>query len=107
MTIRESIIKYLEENPSWQYAGRIARVVAESHEAKESNIERRMRELEDESKIESQYVVNPNGRGNKVVQYRLAQTQIPLAGTVKDEIVSFRPEFLKRKMFEENQKSLL
>src|SRR3990167_2074171 len=107
MTIKESIIQFLEENPDWQFGGAISRAVAEIHECKESNVERRQRELEDEGKIESRYVVNPNGKGNKVVQYHLSEIRVPIVGTVENEEVHFRPEFLKRKLFEESQKQLL
>lgn len=101
-TIKESIIRYLESNPGPQYAGAIARVVAEIHECKSSNCERRMRELEDEGKIISEYVANPNGRGNKVVRYSLKPMQQP-----EKPMQSWRPEFLKQKLIRESQDNLL
>ena len=100
MTIKESIIRYLEENKDWQYGGTISRAVAEIHLCKESNVERRQRELEDEGKIESQYVTNPNGRGNKVVKYKLK-------GDVLSGIPAYRPEILRAKLTSDSQKSLL
>src|SRR3990167_8168835 len=100
MTIKESIIQFLEENPDWQFGGAISRAVAQIHECKESNVERRQRELEDEGKIESRYVTNPNGHGNKVVQYRI-YTQKP------ENSMHWRPEYLKEKTIRESQGSLL
>ena len=99
-TIKNSIIRYLEENPDWQYGGAISRAVAEIHLCKESNVERRQRELEDEGKIESQYVTNPNGRGNKVVQYKLR-------GDVLSGTPSYRPEVLRERLISQSQKSLI
>ena len=102
MTIKQSIIRYLEENKDWQYGGAISRAVAEIHLCKESNVERRQRELEDESKIESWYVVNPNGRGNKVVQYRLKPMQ-----TENKSMQTYRPEILKAKLIGDSQPNLI
>ena len=80
MTIKQTAIQKLEELGGWQYSGRIARLVADIHSCKESNAERRLRELEDEGLIESQYVPNPNGRGNRVVQYRIKpEAELPTA----------------------------
>ena len=75
MTIKQTAIQKLEELGGWQYSGRISRLVADLHQCKESNAERRLMELEDEGLIESQLVDNPNGRGNRVVQYRVKHTQ--------------------------------
>lgn len=100
MTIKESIVQFLEEQGSWQFAGRVARAVAESHQAKESNVERRMRELEDSGTIERQLVANPAG-GNRVVQYRVKSMQKPA------NLMHWRPEILKAKLISESQKSLL
>lgn len=100
MTIRESIIKFLEENDGLQFGGHIARNVASLHECKESNVERRIRELEDDGKLERKLLDNPNGRGNKVVAYRLSM----LTESLK---VNDRPEVAFRKLVDASQKSLL
>jgi hypothetical protein len=68
------IIKYLEERPyEWHYGGSVAREVGQRTNHKESVIERRLREMTnvDDAKIEKQMVSNPNGRGAKVIQYKL------------------------------------
>ena len=100
MTIRESIIKFLEENDGLQFGGHIARNVAMLHECKESNVERRIRELENEGKIERQLVENPSG-GNKVVAYRLKPMQKP------ENPTHWKPEVALQKLINESQKSLL
>ena len=92
MTIKESIIQFLEENNDWQLGGAISRAVAQIHECKESNVERRQRELEDAGTIESQYVVNPNGRGNKVVQYKI-KAEFGLPHVFEKILAPYRPEF--------------
>lgn len=69
MTVKYSIVKELE-GKDYQFAGRIARVVADLHRKKESNVERRMRELENEGVIERKLIPNPGG-GNDVVAYRI------------------------------------
>ena len=69
MTIKESIIKYLEENgKSW--GGDIARKVGYELKKKESNVERRCRELEDAGVIRATYA-QVEGQGNKCVMYEL------------------------------------
>ena len=97
-TIKQSIIRFLEEQGGLQFAGKIARAVAEIHLAKESNVERRMRELENEGKITRELVDNPAG-GNKVVAYKLAEE--------KPFIPTYRPEIALQKLINESQKSLL
>ena len=97
-TIKQSIIQFLEEQGGLQFAGKIARVVAEIHLAKESNVERRMRELENEGKITRELVDNPAG-GNSVVAYKLAEE--------KPIILSYRPEIAKAKLISDSQVSLL
>lgn len=78
MTIKESIIQYLEEKGVPIFGGTLERDVGLMTEHKFSNISRRCRELEDEGKIISRYVANPNGRGNKVVTYMLRpEIQLP------------------------------
>lgn len=43
MTIKESIIKYLEQNSGPQYGGAISKVVAEIHECKSKTAKWRVR----------------------------------------------------------------
>ena len=100
MTIKNSIIRFLEEQGGLQFAGKIARVVAEIHLAKESNVERRMRELENESKITRELVENPAG-GNRVVAYRIKSVQ------KTENPMHWRPEIALQKLINESQKSLL
>ena len=69
MTIKSSITKYLEENGrSW--GGDIARKVGHELKKKESNVERRCRELEDAGVIRASYA-QVEGQGNKCVMYEL------------------------------------
>lgn len=68
-TIKHSIIKELNSG-EWIFGGKLARIIADKHQVKESNVERRCRELENEERIESHLVENPHG-GNRVVQYRI------------------------------------
>ena len=76
-TIKHSIVKELEITGDWVFGGKLARVIADKHQAKESNVERRMRELCNEGFIEHRYVENPS-KGNKVVQYRINSKAMPL-----------------------------
>lgn len=73
MTIPETIVEVLHEREQqksfWIYGGELARAVAGILKKKESNIERRMREMDEE--LEQRYVPNPNGKGCPVVQYKL------------------------------------
>ncbi|MEK7112315.1 MAG: hypothetical protein AAB875_03220 [Patescibacteria group bacterium] len=101
MTIKNSIIRFLEEQGGLQFAGKIANAVSEIHFCKPSNCERRMRELENEGKITRELVDNPAG-GNKVVAYRLS-TNKPIVYNP----MHYRPEILKAKLISESQKSLL
>ena len=98
MTIKNSIIRFLEEQGGLQFAGRIANAVSEIHLCKPSNCECRMRELENEGKIMRELIDNPAGR-NKVVAYKLAEE--------KPFIPTYRPEVALQKLIEESQKSLL
>ena len=100
MTIKNSIIRFLEEQGGLQFAGKVARAVAEIHLAKESNVERRMRELENEGKIERELVDNPAG-GNKVVAYRIKPMQKP------EKPMHWRPEILKAKLISDSQPNLI
>mgnify|MGYP001561318034 CR=1 FL=1 len=100
MTIKESIIRYLEEQGGLQFSGKVCRAVAEIHLCKESNVERRCRELEVEGKLERQLADNPSG-GNKVVLYRINPMQ-KFSNLGHD-----RPDFLKAKLISDSQKSLL
>lgn len=45
MTLYEAIIKEYESLKDWEFAGKVARKIAFEMKSKESNIERRMREL--------------------------------------------------------------
>lgn len=69
-TIKHTSIKVLENNNDWMFGGQLSRIVSGIHECKESNAERRFRELQDEGRIQSRYVPNPKGH-NKVVQYKI------------------------------------
>lgn len=70
MTTKERIIDYLK-GKDWQYGGSISTEVARQAQCKASVVERRCRELERSNMLESRYIDNPNGHGNKVVQYRV------------------------------------
>lgn len=68
-TIRFSVVKELD-GKGYVFGGKLARIVADLHCCKESNVERRCRELENEEIIERKLVDNPSG-GNQVVAYRI------------------------------------
>lgn len=85
-TIKHTIIKTIEGN-GWMFGGQLARAVAMIHECKESNVERRMRELEDEGTLERRLVDNPK-KGNKVVQYRIKPYQRIVVGKEYIEVPS-------------------
>lgn len=113
MTIKQSIINYLEEQGGWQYAGKIARVVADIHSCKESNCERRMRELVKAGIIDRE-LIKLEGVANKVVRYSVARAegQSPPSslniGKVPPEPRSnFHKDFLLKKRVEESQNPLL
>lgn len=99
-TIKNSIIRFLEEQGGLQFAGKVARAVAEIHLAKESNVERRCRELENDGKITRELVDNPAG-GNKVVAYRIKSVQ------KTENPMHWRPEVLKAKLFADSQPNLI
>lgn len=69
MTIKQSTTKELD-GAGYVFSGKLARIIADLHQIKESNAERRFREMENEDIIEKKLVDNPSG-GNKVVAYRL------------------------------------
>lgn len=71
-SIKTKILDFLK-NGQWFYGGQIEDHIRETDGHKASNASRRCRELEDEGKVESQYV-HVEGVANKVVQYRLKNT---------------------------------
>lgn len=77
MTIKEYIIQKYEEIGDWEFSGKVARQIAYELGKKESNLERRMRELENEGYLEKDYQ-QINGKGRKVVKYRIKQRQLTL-----------------------------
>lgn len=68
-TIISNILWYLEHK-DFLFAGTIARRIHEITGAKESVIERRLRELHEDEKLERQYV-QVDGKGPHVVQYKM------------------------------------
>lgn len=69
-SIRQTCVEELEKFDDCVYGGRIARIVADIHLCKESNVERRLRELTEDDVILRDYVDNPKKRGGKVVVYK-------------------------------------
>lgn len=72
MTVKQLIIRYLEENKGWHYGGSLERNIADENGNKSSNVSRRCRELADEGKIERQLVTL---NGLRVVQYRITSEE--------------------------------
>jgi len=71
MTIPQTIVKALIGR-DWVFGGELAREVGGVLKKKESNIERRMREMDNE--LEQRYV-QIDGKGPHVVQYRLKRKE--------------------------------
>lgn len=71
MILYETIIKYAEENIGWIYGGVLESEVGNMAERKGSNIGRRCRELVNMGKLERR-LIQIDGKGPRVVQYRLA-----------------------------------
>ena len=74
MTIVQAITHEMskpEREGKFFYGGQIARRVADILNLKESNVERRLREMTDEGKLEAIYVSNPKGKGSRVVMYKI------------------------------------
>lgn len=69
-SIKQKILNFLTQHQGFQFGGSIEDFIRTTDGHKASNASRRCRELEDEGKIESQYVTVP-GVANKVVQYRI------------------------------------
>ena len=70
MSCRQETTKYLEANEGFQWAGSISRAVHELTGQKESIVERRLREYENEGLLIKTYE-QVNGQGPKCVLYRL------------------------------------
>ena len=81
MSCRAETIKYLEANEGFQWAGSISRAVHELTGQKESIIERRLREYENEGLLIKTYE-QVNGQGPKCVLYRLKPTPKPATGAL-------------------------
>ena len=70
-TLKSKIISYVQGwSDQWVWGGVIESEVAKLAGAKPSNVSRQCRKLVEEDLLEVQRVDNPNGSGNKVVQYR-------------------------------------
>jgi predicted transcriptional regulator len=67
-TIKQSLLGFIDDK--WQFSGYISRTIGDQLGKKESNIERRLRELENEGKIERR-LVQINNQGSWVVQYKI------------------------------------
>lgn len=80
MSIKHSIIKELD-GKDYVFGGVIERKVSELHNCKTSNVGRRLRELENAGTIEAKYV-QIEGRGPKVVQYRLVPSPVVLSNSI-------------------------
>ena len=108
MTIKESIIRYLEEQGTLQFSGKLCRAVAEIHLCKESNVERRCRELENSGTIERHLLANPSG-GNKVVAYRLSTIRQVVYKPMQNlnQSMHWRPEVAKQKLISDSQPNLI
>lgn len=76
MSIKTEIIKELEYFGDWEFSGKLCRKVADLLKRKESNVERRCRELVESGWIEKKLVDNPQG-GNQVVMYRIKKLEVP------------------------------
>lgn len=71
-TVRGCIKEYLKEHyGEWLFGGTLERNLWERASAKPSNISRTLRQMCGDGEIEKQYVPNPSGQGNVVVQYRV------------------------------------
>lgn len=72
MSIHGEIIKYLEEKGSWTAGGTLERDLGYALNHKNSNISRRARELtEGDNPVLERQLVKINGKGPRVVQYRV------------------------------------
>ena len=91
MTIKKIIVQHYEGIGDWAFAGKVAREIAYKEILKESNVERRMRELVKSGTLERR-LVDVEGVANKVVQYRIAKVEVPIKGIVdsKTEQVVFK-----------------
>ncbi len=79
-TIRQAIVLQTE-NKGWEYAGIIAREIGMMLSKKESNIERRLREMAEDGILERR-LVKVDGKGANVVQYRYVGIKLP-DGTIR------------------------
>ena len=96
MTIKQVIIQRYEELGDWAFAGKVARELAYNLVLKESNVERRMRELVKSGVLERR-LVEVEGVANKVVQYRIAPVEVPIIGIVDsktEQVVFNQPELI-------------
>lgn len=69
-TIPQAVEEYLSDKKDFVFGGQIARAVGWKLGKKESNVERRLREMQNEGVLENR-MVQVNGKGNKVVVYKL------------------------------------
>lgn len=76
LSIKKIILQHLHLHPGWQWGGQIEDYIRSVLGAKASNASRRLRELENEGKVEVQRV-RVNGKGPKVTQYRLKEEEAP------------------------------
>ncbi len=79
MSIKKAIIAYLEMRDGFVYGGTIEDKIRETYGAKASNASRRCRELV-EANILERKLATVDGRGSKVVLYRIRTAEIAPLG---------------------------
>ena len=84
-SIKQAIIRYIEAEGGWQYAGKIEDHIRSLMGSKASNASRRMRELEVAGILEKQ-LVQINNEGPRVVQYKLVDVKEDPYAEELDEI---------------------
>lgn len=82
-SVSYEIVKYLESTGSWTFGGSIEDHIRGLMGAKASNASRRCRELEEDGRLEKQFV-KVEGKGPKVVQYRLKPTLSKLQSVMEE-----------------------
>lgn len=85
-SIKQIIIKFLEADGGWVFAGKIEDYIRSELGAKASNASRRCRELE-KSGILEKSLVQIDGKGPRVVRYRIIREPRVLAsGYIDNEM---------------------
>ena len=93
ISLKEKIIIFAKSKYPRYVNGGAFELLALNEGKKGSNGSRRCRELANEGVFERRM----NG---KSVEYRLKTVEVPIVGTVENERVTYRPEFLKAKKLE-------